>query len=111
MSRVTNLILGAFESDESRPPRWLVEVNSFFERDAQAGLGHMDERPGAAAYGGSKFLERDVAIGAFNYLLLAEFLDHLRGVKWENPGDVQVIVCEQDDDRFRTIDVFPEAKA
>ena len=43
--------------------------------------------------------------GSFNYLPLEQFIDYLRKVGWEEPGNVQVIVKEQSDEKFRIIEL------
>ena len=52
-------------------------------------------------YGGSKALEINVAIGAFNYLEIQEFCKHLtEKVPWKEPEQVQLLLAEQEDGRF-----------
>jgi hypothetical protein len=48
-------------------------------------------------YGGTKFLERCVAIGAFNFLDLEELKEHLAGIAWEYPEHVQLLTQVEDD--------------
>jgi hypothetical protein len=47
-----------------------------------------------------------VAIGAFNHLDLDALVKHLRTIDWPYPGDIQLIVREQEEDRFRIINIF-----
>lgn len=49
---------------------------------------------------GSKNLEANVCVAAFNYLDLAGLLDTLKTVKWEEPENVCVFVQEDTDDKF-----------
>ena len=57
-------------------------------------------------YGGSKYFEGKVYVGAYNYLDVKEFLYHLKyKVNWEDPESVQLIVKEQDDDLFKVINL------
>ena len=106
MSVVTNLILttcsGGLDSDA------LSQVNEFF--DGQRGLVSCDDSSLERGwYGGCKMLECDMAIGAFNHINLNSLLVHLKDkVRWREDYDfelLQLIVKEQDDDRFRIINV------
>jgi hypothetical protein len=111
MSNVTNLILsiGYFDAEGGK----IQEVNRYFEEPEIEALrcrglvSISDSSLPAGWYGGSKYFEANLYLGAFNYLLLNEFVEHLRSVSWQSPEDVQVIVMEQEDERFRIINVFP----
>jgi hypothetical protein len=50
--------------------------------------------------GGSKSLEQYVMVGAFNHLHLDNLKSHLAELDWEEPENVRLIVCEQDEDGF-----------
>jgi hypothetical protein len=63
--------------------------------------GHDLDRP----FGGNKQLECDLFVGAFNHLDLNDFVSYLNGVQWSDNDEVQLIVCEQEDDGFRIIDI------
>ncbi len=98
MSVVTNTIL-SYPIEEYCPElERLLEVNRFFA--GSEGFVYCDD------YGGTKMLETNIAIGAFNYLQLDELVKHLKGIKWEQPDGVQLIVQEQNDSRFRIINIF-----
>lgn len=58
-------------------------------------------------YGGTKALERDLYIGAFNHFPLEKAIEYMRTLNWKNPNIVQLIVMDDDDERFRIIDLFP----
>lgn len=107
MSRVTNLILhiGLFDGNNEKGN--IVEVNRYFEATGGLGLVSLDDPflP-KSWYGGTKNLEANLYAGAFNGLFLEKFLGHLRGLKWKQPERVQLLVKEQDDERFRLINVF-----
>jgi hypothetical protein len=107
MSRVTNAILhtGCVEPDEEK--RLLARVNDFFY-DGMGGFVSVEDEslPDDWYIRGGKALECSLAIGAFNYLQLPKLIEHLRRIEWEQPEAVQLIVKEQDDDRFRVINVF-----
>jgi hypothetical protein len=105
VSSVTNLILhmGILENKDQR----IAEVNKYFlEKDTKPLISI--EAPARGWYGGDKYLECNLYLGAFNYLYLGEFVAHLKSLSWEEPGSLQAIVKEQGDDNFRIIDVFHE---
>lgn len=81
--------------------RFLDWVNDFFT--LETGLVHVDSVEDGRWYGGSKCLQTDVAIGAFNYFDLSEFIAHLKTIPWEYPECVQLIISEEDDETFRII--------
>ena len=101
MSLVTNTIL-TFSILEYEKDR-INDVNKFFEESGFVSCD--DESLPIGWYGGTKMLETNVAIGAFNYLELEEFIEHLRNIKWEEPQNVQIIVKEQNDEKFRLLDL------
>lgn len=96
MSLVTNIILTSFHEGPV-----LAEVNRYFQEAHDThtrGPGLVDVSNLA---GGTKYMEMDVWLGAFNYLRLEPFCEHLRGVKWAYPESVVMFVREQHDDRCR----------
>ena len=109
MSVVTNLIFSfSVGEDETK---MIEKVNSFKYGLQNLNLVSADyirstENRHAKWYGGGKFLEARIYIGAFNYLELSEFVEHVKSLDWDEPECVQIMVKEQDDDRFRLIDVF-----
>jgi hypothetical protein len=110
MSIVTNAILhlGGKAADGKS---LIAEVNRFFEEDDGTGFVLVDnERLPRGWYGGGKMLEAWLAIGAFHQLDLDALVEHLRTIDWPYPGDVQLIVREQEEDRFRMINVFEETE-
>jgi hypothetical protein len=95
MSYVTNTIL-AFSIIEDVRSRF-EEVNTFFtDRSGFMWTWHSDEE----WTGGSKHLEHPTFVAAFNHLDFDGLIVHLRSVKWEEPENVQLIICGQDDDRY-----------
>ena len=91
------------EEEEER----IIEVNKFFE----GGNGFVscdDDSLPRGWYGGTKMLETNVYIGSFNYLNLSDLVEHLKTqVRWtDDPRNVQLIVQEQHDDKFRIIEPF-----
>jgi hypothetical protein len=86
----------------------LETVNEYFG-DMEGLVSVHDDRLPHHWYGGGKALEAELAIGAENHLDLNAFIQHLRSMEWAYNDLVQLVVKEDDDDRFRIIDVFPEA--
>ena len=98
MSYVANTILtfGVLEDAKLR----LAEVNKFFDDDCKGFVDCNDESLPIGWYGGSKMLETNICIGAFNYLKVDELIEHLREIKWEEPKNVQLIIQNQNDEKF-----------
>jgi hypothetical protein len=59
--------------------------------------------------GGTKAMEAEVWLGAFNYLDLEDFLERVRLTDFEYPDDVRILVQEQDDDHFRLVELSKNA--
>ena len=97
MSVVTNLIFTCDQDDCAR----MLKVNEYFK--PTRGLVNCDAVEQRGWYGGTKMLEADIYIGAFNGLHLPDFLDHLRTISWQFPDTVQLIVKKEDDEQFRII--------
>lgn len=106
MSVVTNIIL-TFSSGESEQqiiaklaehkyngnmPFLMVSVN--------------DEKLPKNWYGGTKNLEANILIGAYNHLDLQPLLIALQKIKWENPQDVVLMVKEENDTKFKIVDIW-----
>ena len=111
MSVVTNVVLsiGMNDAGEDDPNPYTARINAFFP-DEQ-GLVNADAVPDRRGwYGGTKYLEVELYIGAFNHLDLRAFVTHLRGIAWEHPADVQLLICAQEDFIFSDIPVFPRAR-
>ncbi len=107
MSLVTNTILVTSASDDEK----IEQVNKFFPEDGQKGFVSCDStiHPDSAWYGGSKYLECMVYIGAFNYLDLEALKEHLTSIEWERPEAVQLLTMEQEED-LMTSWTIPEDK-
>lgn len=105
MSQVTNLIL-SFSVGEKEEVM-IKEVNSFLSFGKEINLVSMDFQGDAKFrwYGGSKFLEANLYVGAFNNFDLEGFFNHLKKIKWDEPELVQLILKEEFDDRFKIIDL------
>jgi hypothetical protein len=115
MSVVTNAILAYRERGRTQV---LPRINAFFVDDYAAGTGHNatgfvhveDARLPRHWYGGAKMLERDLAIGAFNHLDLDALVSHLCSLWTPDDEDMQLIVKEQEDSRFRIINIADEVR-
>jgi len=107
MSYVTDVIL-------TYPLRWtdddeehLNRLNDYFRGTrGEYGLGLVN---GHKVAGGTKALQVNIAVGAFNYLNLDSFVAYLRKFDWTDSGgadrlqDVQLFVKEEHDDHFREV--------
>ena len=102
MSVVANVIL-SFSIWEDERDR-IADVNRFFER-----VGAKENRgdrfiipPDSERWvGGTKALERPTFVAAFNYLDTEALVAHLATIGWDAPDEVQLFVCEQDEDGYR----------
>jgi hypothetical protein len=106
MSVVTNAILH-FSGD---PTTFLPKVNTFFEGRQRGFTSVDDPRLPRGWYGGSKMLECELALGAFNHLDLDALIRHLRAAA-PHDDDLQLMVMEQEEARFRLINVNEEPVA
>jgi hypothetical protein len=105
VSVVTSLLMSVGREDARAGA--MEEVNRYFEERDQRGLVSLsDPALPRAWYGGTKYMEADVYVGAFDYLNLERFLGHVRGVAWREPERVQLIVKEQEDYKFRIVAPF-----
>jgi hypothetical protein len=104
VSYVTNLIFSLSIVDVDRGK--MDEVNTYFvDKGIKPLVSVDDERLPRAWYGGSKYLETGLYLGAFNHLNLDDFIKHVRTISWEFPESVQIIVKEQEDLKFTIIDL------
>lgn len=104
MSIVTNVILLSRACDwEDNEADMLPALNAHF--NPWAGFKPLDPQ----TVGGTKGFEANALVGAFNYLILDDLITHLRTLPWREPEHVQLLVKEPHDERFRLIDLFPEA--
>ena len=112
MSGVTNILLCLGRDDARKAEGKIADVNRFFDCAwAYGGKGFVcldDPALPKGWYGGSKYLEASVYAGAFNQLPLDSLIEHLRSIEWEEPQCVQLLVQEQDDERFRLINVMDD---
>lgn len=100
MSVVTNVILCVPAGEHAAS---MKHVNDY--------LGKLEDRPTQlklfpeGAEGGTKYLEVELWIGAFNHLDVQSFIDAVSSAPWEDPEIVQLLIQEQDEDVFT--DRFP----
>lgn len=107
MSNVTNVILKhgiVSEQTGSLTPR----INEFFRQssfiDVEYGFINLDEvRTHMKPYGGTKCLECEVLVGAFNHLDIRGLVKHLLIIPWEDPEETQLFVQYQEADRMEEV--------
>lgn len=99
MSIVTNVIL-AFSIAEQEE-EVLSKVNAFFHPRA------LTFSPPSywCADIGTKALEHPTFVAALNYFDLEAFRNHIRHIAWEEPENVQLMYCRQEEDAYTV--VFP----
>lgn len=114
MSRVTNVIVSVPVSCRVFTAKMeddtLKKINKFFSDGKMC-----NKKPGLVAidsptlpvhwYGGDKFLEACLYVGAFNNLPLSNFIKHLGNVSKGLKRFIQVFVKEDDDNMFTLINV------
>lgn len=109
MSHVTNVILTALEYDNEKLHRAIAgypEAICGYGGEFGPPLNDREENlEKIRVFGGSKFLEADVWVGAFNYLDLPALIEFLRLLPWKNPKSVRLFVQEQDDMCFSQRDI------
>lgn len=97
MSVVTNVVL-CF--DEPDPHVRMREIDALFPEGRGFGLT-LNRRSAVNStfpvYGGTKCLEAEIAVGAFNYLDLDGLKNHLlTAVHWEEPMAVLLVYLQQE---------------
>lgn len=107
MSEVTNLLI-AYGSDDDE--KIVQQLSQYLHRGQPFRIVSVqDAALPKGWYGGSKNLETGLLIGAYNHLQLAELIAFMKTMDWEYPEDVQLLIKEQWDSKFRLVDLFPEA--
>lgn len=112
MSKVTNLIISfsIVEDEKSRTS----EINLFTNNDRGFKINSADFEEvhdmekginRTRWYGGSKILETPLYVGAYNHLDLDKLMEHLKSINWLMPECVQIIVKEQDSEKFKIIGI------
>ena len=113
MSWVTNAIL---HYERWYSPDFLEKVNTFFEGQVKGFVSVEDEQLPRHWYGGGKYLECELAIGAFNHLDVEGLVRHLCSLigpynaedYLRDYEELQLIVLEQEQRRFRIINITDE---
>ncbi|TCC87331.1 hypothetical protein EZ428_21775 [Pedobacter frigiditerrae] len=105
MSNVTNLILSFSLSENEQEILEELEKFSYNQNEFEIVSVNDDKLPNAW-YGGTKNLETNLFIGAYNHFESEKFIDFLRKISWKEMGEVQVIIKGQFDDRFRVENIF-----
>jgi hypothetical protein len=139
MSWVTNTILsfGHLHGDDevralervneffSLIPKWVVQQSSFFSAEDVSVAQYMSPAPRGFVsvkdpslpqhwYGGTKHLQGSLAIGAFNGLDSDGLVEHLCKLCAANvldPVTTQLILRDQEEDRFHVINIDEEMRA
>jgi len=105
MSEVTNLILTCSSAEKEIVIR--NEIEKFKNRNLSISIVSVDnDMLPKGWYGGTKYLESIIFLGAYNYLDLENFIKHLKLIQWEYPESVQLIVRKENEDRFEMINLF-----
>ena len=105
MSEVTNLILTCSLGEKEEVV--LSQINKFEVDDRSFKIVSInDKKLPKGWYGGTKYMECNIFMGAYNYLNLNKFIRHLKSIEWEDSEDVQLIIREQHEDHFRIINIF-----
>ncbi len=110
MSVVTDvaLMFGISEGRHAPKNAIMTRINAFFASDGSAAgtvIGGLvsvdDESLPRGWYGGSKMLQSELLVGAFNYLDTDRFVEHLEGIKWHQPERVAMMLRYEHDDHVR----------
>ena len=104
MSHVTNLMI-IFSCSEDVEDI-IREINRFRFNGHDFNIVSIDDQalPGKW-YGGSKRMEAEVLVGAYNHLPLSDLLSFLKKIHWQNPEDVQVLYKTEQEFKFTLIDL------
>jgi hypothetical protein len=113
MSVVTNVILAWGSMDDIESKEVLDQINAYLNNQEdqfqERGLVSVeDDSLPSGWYGGTKYLECSLAIGAFNYLHLSEFVEFLKSFNWEKyrtANAVQLMILEENEYAFKIITI------
>ena len=95
MSHVDNVML-TFEESECAP--FIARINDWLLANAYRQTFGPSLASVHSAYGGSKVLEADLYVAAFNYFPEAAFFEFLRTLPWAHRDLVQVMIKRQYDE-------------
>lgn len=93
MSHVTNILILA-PLIEARSDA-ISNINNYLNNLNKGSLKTID-----SCSGGTKAMEVSVYAGAFNYLDIEEFLEAFKEAPWREKDRIQLLICDQDDDKF-----------
>jgi hypothetical protein len=91
--------MNSVEHDEDEK---IVEINEYFSC-SKIGLASFDDVDDCCWYGGDKYLQANLYCGAYKNLNLDEFIKHIKSIDWKLGSLVQLILCEEHDELFRSI--------
>ena len=97
MSMVTNVLLAIGIGNSNRG---IANINQELDNRYKQELRSIDEGPGGNQVGGSKRLEVEVWAAALGGVPTETLLRLFGDAPWEDPDNVQLMVCEQEEDRF-----------
>ena len=101
MSSVTNLILACSGSENERDTA--IFLNNFPNEGKAFKIVSIDDPSLPKGwYGGTKYMEARLYLGAYNYFNYQAFIAYLQAYPWQYPEDVQLLIKEQYDDVFRS---------
>lgn len=101
MSVVTNIIL-TFGGDDKEYIE--TQISNYIHNGRNFALTSIkDNSLPKHWYAGSKNMEAEVFIGAYNHLDLLSFVKHLISIEWENPEWIRLFIKEEEDFAFKTI--------
>lgn len=111
MSRVTNVLVavGIDNWDSTDIPPGILRMNAILESEANGQiLTDIND-----CCGGAKNFEIYVFAAAFNHVPIDVIVNAAINSNWENPFQVQLMICEQDDYLFTvaTVDEWKRNKA
>ena len=86
MSWVSNVVL-AISSLDAMDGK-IAEINRYLDGKSGPLVSVDDAALPKAWYGGTKYLEAKLLIGAMNFFDLPGFYEHLRSISWEAPEEV-----------------------
>lgn len=105
MSWVTNILL-SLETLDADEDQKVAEINEFFSAPGHGGFVSLeDDSLPNGWYRSGKCLEAHLYLGVFNHLDLASLIAHIRSLEWPGPTSVQLLVKDQEETKFKAIDV------
>lgn len=109
MSRVTNCIFSFCVNEKEI--EMMKEINIYLKkRFDQMFISADDINLTSGWYGGSRFLETPLWVAAFNYFCEDEFMEFIKTLPWREPEFVQLIMQDQEEDKFTVLEILKENK-